>query len=84
MRHNQQRQFFRIFQQKKFPVFSNISLGQFGPKTGSGCIALWALLCWFQTNLPLAALMMILVQLRKRHLPQRDDQAASSIKPIDR
>ena len=35
-------------------------------------------LCWFQTNLPLAALMMILVQLRKRHLPQRDDQAASS------
>ena len=36
-------------------------------------------LCWFQTNLPLAALMMIFVQLRKRHLPQRDDQAASSV-----
>ena len=42
-------------------------------------------LCCFQTNLPLAAcriaaLMMIFVQLRKRHLPQRDDQAASSVK----
>ena len=32
----------------------------------------------------IAALMMIFVQLRKRHLPQKDDQAASSVMPIDR
>ena len=30
----------------------------------------------------IAALMMIFVQLRKRHLPQRDDQEASSVLPI--
>ena len=44
MRQVRQSQFFRIFQQKVPSVFSNISLGQFGPKTGSGRIALWALL----------------------------------------
>ena len=38
----------------------------------------------FRLTCRIAALMMILVQLRKRHLPQRDDQAASSVKPIDR
>ena len=32
----------------------------------------------------IAALMMIFVQLRKRHLPQREDQAISWIKPINR
>ena len=32
----------------------------------------------------IAALMMIFVQLRKRHLPQRDYQAVSSVLPIDR
>ena len=35
---------FQFFQQKVPTVFSNISLGQFGPKTGSRRIALWALL----------------------------------------
>ena len=44
MKYDQQCQFFRIFRQKFQPVFSNIALGQFGPKTGSGRIALWALL----------------------------------------
>ena len=44
MRQVQQFQFFRISHQKVPPVFSNISLGQFGPKTGSRRIALWALL----------------------------------------
>ena len=42
MRYDQQCQFFRNFHQNIQPVFSNISLGQFGPKTGSGRIALWA------------------------------------------
>ena len=37
----------------------------------------------FKTSLPLAALMMIFEQLRKRHMPQRDDQAASSVLPIN-
>ena len=32
----------------------------------------------------IAAMMVIFVQLRKHHLPQRDDQAASSVMPIDR
>ena len=44
MKYDQQCQFFRIFRQKIHPLFSNISLGQFGPKTGSARIALWALL----------------------------------------
>ena len=44
MRQVQQFQFFRISHQKVPSVFSNISLGQFGPKTGSRRIALWALL----------------------------------------
>ena len=42
----------------------------------------WAHQCWFQTSLTLAALMMIFVQLHKRHLPQRDDKVASSVLPI--
>ena len=40
----QQCQFFRIFRQKVHPIFFTISLGQFGPKTCSGRIALCALL----------------------------------------
>ena len=44
MRQVQQFQFFRISHQKVPSVFSNTSLGQFGPKTGSRRIALWALL----------------------------------------
>ena len=44
MRQVRQSQHFRIFQRKVPSVFSNISLCQFGPKTGSGRIALWALL----------------------------------------
>ena len=36
----------------------------------------------FRLACRIAALMVIFVQLRKRHLPQRDDQA-SSVKPID-
>ena len=44
MRQVQQFQFFRISHQKVPSVFSNISLGQFGPKTDSRRIALWALL----------------------------------------
>ena len=32
----------------------------------------------------IAALMMIFAKLRKRHLPQRDEQAASSVLPINR
>ena len=43
MRQVQQFQFFRISHQKVPSVFSNISLGQFGPKTGSRRIALWTL-----------------------------------------
>ena len=39
MRQVQQCQSFRMFQQKVPSVFSNISLGQFGPKTGSRRIA---------------------------------------------
>ena len=44
MRQVQQSQFFRIIQHKVPSVFSNISLGQFGPKTDSRRIVLWALL----------------------------------------
>ena len=36
--------FSEFFRQKNHPVLSNILLGQFGPKTNSGRIALWALL----------------------------------------
>ena len=40
------------------------------------------LLDWLATR-RIAALMVILVQLCNRHLPQREDQAVSSIKPIN-
>ena len=41
-------------------------------------------LCCFQTSLQLATLMVIFVQLCKHHLPQRENQAVSSVKPINR
>ena len=48
-------------------------------------VVVWVrlVLCCFQTSLPLAALMVIFVQLHKCHSPQRKEQAVSSVKSIN-
>ena len=65
------------------PCFANVDIPMVNHYR---VIVIWTTKAGFRLTyrLPHCRFVMILVQLHKRHLPQRDDQAASSVKPIDR